>query len=120
VDAGPRLAVCWTALERLPMNVLWLGFRRRRHRADEDWLVLWPEATPCRTGRRGLPAGCVRRRACLVWTSRAGPYALPSLLAFAEPGHILFGRDYPWAPTEVIESFNDPRFRCRSPGVAHR
>lgn len=37
----------------------------------------------------------------------ASPYALPSLLAFAEPGHVLFGSDYPWAPTEVIESFND-------------
>jgi hypothetical protein len=55
-----------------------------------------------------------------VWTARVDPYALPSLLAFAEPGHILFGSDYPWAPTEVTESFNDPRFRCRSPGVAHR
>jgi hypothetical protein len=104
----------WLALsaafgdEAVPTKTGWsCGLRRGR-------------ATPCRTGRRGLPAGCVRRRACLVWTSRAGPYALPSLLAFAEPGHILFGRDYPWAPTEVIESFNDPRFRCKSPGVAHR
>ncbi|MEV8066850.1 amidohydrolase family protein [Streptomyces sp. NPDC085995] len=31
----------------------------------------------------------------------AGPAALPSLLAFARPGHLLFGSDWPVAPAEV-------------------
>lgn len=34
------------------------------------------------------------------------PYSLPSLLAFAEPGHVLYGSDYPWAPAPVIDSFD--------------
>lgn len=36
----------------------------------------------------------------------ASPSALPSLLAFAEPGHLLYGSDWPFAPTRVGTEFN--------------
>ncbi|MEQ5776956.1 amidohydrolase [Thalassospira sp. NFXS8] len=32
-------------------------------------------------------------------------YALPSLTAFAKPGHILFGSDFPYAPARIGQSF---------------
>ena len=33
------------------------------------------------------------------------PAALPSLLAFAKPGHVLFGSDWPYAPEPVVSYF---------------
>jgi predicted TIM-barrel fold metal-dependent hydrolase len=33
------------------------------------------------------------------------PTALPSLLAFAKPGHVLFGSDFPYAPDVVVGAF---------------
>jgi 6-methylsalicylate decarboxylase len=33
------------------------------------------------------------------------PTALPSLLAFAEPEHVLFGSDFPYAPAPVVGAF---------------
>ncbi|WP_167104321.1 amidohydrolase family protein [Mycobacterium sp. DL592] len=33
------------------------------------------------------------------------PSALPSLLAFADPGHVLFGSDFPFAPPVVVQYF---------------
>ena len=38
-------------------------------------------------------------------TALSTPTGLPSLLAFAAPGHILFGSDYPYAPAVVATSF---------------
>jgi predicted TIM-barrel fold metal-dependent hydrolase len=35
----------------------------------------------------------------------SSPASLPSLKAFAEPGHILFGTDFPFAPADVAASF---------------
>lgn len=35
----------------------------------------------------------------------AGPSVLPSLLAFAKPGHVLYGSDFPYAPAAVGASF---------------
>lgn len=35
----------------------------------------------------------------------ASPSALPSLLAFADPGRILFGSDWPFAPTPAVHYF---------------
>lgn len=35
----------------------------------------------------------------------ASPYSLPSLLAFAEPGHITFGSDWPYAPERAASSY---------------
>jgi 6-methylsalicylate decarboxylase len=35
----------------------------------------------------------------------SGPYALPSLLAFAEPTHVTFGSDWPYAPTGPALAF---------------
>ncbi|MEI5520325.1 amidohydrolase family protein [Streptomyces brasiliscabiei] len=35
----------------------------------------------------------------------AGPAALPSLLAFARPGHVLFGNDWPFAPSTAGQYF---------------
>ncbi|MBB4688679.1 amidohydrolase family protein [Amycolatopsis jiangsuensis] len=36
----------------------------------------------------------------------ASPSALPSLLAFAEPGHVLYGSDWPFAPEAAGEYYN--------------
>ena len=33
------------------------------------------------------------------------PTSLPSLLAFARPGHVLFGSDWPYCPTETVSYF---------------
>src|SRR5213593_1225695 len=33
------------------------------------------------------------------------PAALPSLLAFAKPGHVLFGSDWPYAPSIAVSYF---------------
>jgi predicted TIM-barrel fold metal-dependent hydrolase len=38
-------------------------------------------------------------------TALSTPAALPSLLAFAAPGHVLFGSDSPYAPPFVVEHF---------------
>jgi aminocarboxymuconate-semialdehyde decarboxylase len=35
----------------------------------------------------------------------SSPAALPSLKAFAENGHILFGTDFPFAPSDVVAYF---------------
>ncbi|MEC4612581.1 amidohydrolase family protein [Tsukamurella tyrosinosolvens] len=35
----------------------------------------------------------------------ASPAALPSLLAFADPGHVLFGSDWPFAPEAAVQYF---------------
>ena len=35
----------------------------------------------------------------------ASPAALPSLLAFARPGHVLFGSDWPFATPDLVASF---------------
>ncbi|WP_310784696.1 amidohydrolase family protein [Mycobacterium sp. Z3061] len=37
----------------------------------------------------------------------SSPAALPSLLAFAKPGHITFGSDFPFAPSFVGKMFSD-------------
>jgi len=36
----------------------------------------------------------------------ASPASLPSLLAFAQPGHVLYGSDWPFAPAEVGAYFD--------------
>lgn len=36
----------------------------------------------------------------------AGPFALPSLLAFAAPGHVLYGSDFPMLPEEWATGFD--------------
>ncbi|MEU3330175.1 amidohydrolase family protein [Streptomyces albus] len=36
----------------------------------------------------------------------ASPSALPALLAFAEPGHLLYGSDWPFAPREAGSYYN--------------
>jgi predicted TIM-barrel fold metal-dependent hydrolase len=36
----------------------------------------------------------------------SSPSSLPSLLAFAEPGHVLYGSDWPFAPQRVGKVFN--------------
>jgi hypothetical protein len=33
------------------------------------------------------------------------PTALPSLFAFTQPGHVVFGTDFPHAPEPVIRAF---------------
>jgi len=36
----------------------------------------------------------------------SSPTALPSLLAFAEPDHVLFGSDFPYAPVGTVAAFS--------------
>ena len=36
----------------------------------------------------------------------SSPTALPSLLAFAEPDHVLFGSDFPYAPAGAVAAFS--------------
>jgi predicted TIM-barrel fold metal-dependent hydrolase len=48
----------------------------------------------------------------------SGPAALPSLTAFAQQDHILFGTDYPFAPADVAASFTgklDAIYQADSP-----
>ena len=33
-------------------------------------------------------------------------WALPALLAFAEPGHVLYGSDWPFAPQDAVTYYN--------------
>ena len=35
----------------------------------------------------------------------AGTAALPTVLAFARPGHLVFGTDWPFAPQPVVDHF---------------
>lgn len=54
----------------------------------------------------------------------ASPSALPALLAFAEPGHVLYGSDWPFAPQDSRHLLQPlpgdlPRLRPR-PGRGHR
>lgn len=37
----------------------------------------------------------------------SGPFALPSLLAFADPTHILYGSDWPFATPQAVTYFNE-------------
>ncbi|MER5928992.1 amidohydrolase family protein [Streptomyces sp. NPDC002054] len=37
----------------------------------------------------------------------AGPASLPSLLAFAAPGHVLYGSDFPMVPEEWCGGFDE-------------
>jgi 6-methylsalicylate decarboxylase len=50
--------------------------------------------------------GIARLRRFYFDTALSGsPTALPSLLAFAEPDHVLFGSDFPYAPAPVVGAF---------------
>ena len=35
----------------------------------------------------------------------SSPAALPTLLAFAQPDHVVFGSDWPYSPTSVVQYF---------------
>ncbi|MFF3934971.1 amidohydrolase family protein [Streptomyces phaeofaciens] len=60
---------------------------------------LHPDATP-----EGLLGEL--RRFYFDTAISAGPAALPSLLAFAAPGHILYGSDFPMLPEEWATGFD--------------
>ncbi|WP_179956769.1 hypothetical protein [Amycolatopsis anabasis] len=38
----------------------------------------------------------------------ASPAALPSLPAFAKPGHVLYGSDWPFVPEPAVAYFTAP------------
>ncbi|MGW5345159.1 amidohydrolase family protein [Streptomyces sp. NPDC004050] len=55
----------------------------------------------------------------------AGPASLPSLLAFAAPGHVLYGSDFPMIPEECCDAFDDgldgyPRWEDGQLHAVHR
>jgi predicted TIM-barrel fold metal-dependent hydrolase len=57
-------------------------------------------------GKGSIPDGVSLFRRFYFDTALSGsPAALPSLLAFAEPDHVLFGSDHPHAPDGIIEHF---------------
>ena len=45
------------------------------------------------------------RRFYLDTALASSPFALPSLLAFADPTHITYGSDWPYAPTLIVDKF---------------
>lgn len=47
----------------------------------------------------------------------SSPAALPTLLAFARPGHILFGSDWPFAPAAASQYFANGLDSGVDPGV---
>lgn len=55
------------------------------------------------------PAGVVAylRRLYYDTAVSASPYALPSVLALAGPGHLCFGTDFPFVPEHVVEETID-------------
>ncbi|SOD89876.1 amidohydrolase family protein [Streptomyces sp. Ag109_G2-15] len=57
------------------------------------------------TGRSPLDILDDLRRFYFDTALSASPAALPTLLAFARPGHILFGSDWPFAPTAAGQYF---------------
>ena len=57
--------------------------------------------------KRDLADGVAQLRKFWFDTALSGsPSALPSLLAFAAPGHVLYGSDWPFAPEPIIAGFN--------------
>jgi len=56
-------------------------------------------------GQRPLDEVLADLRRFYFDTALSTPAALPSLLAFAAPGHVLFGSDSPYAPPMVVEHF---------------
>ncbi|GAA2629005.1 amidohydrolase family protein [Actinomadura fulvescens] len=48
----------------------------------------------------------------------SSPAALPSLLSFARPGHVLYGSDWPFAPELAVTYFNGPIAQDES--IGHR
>lgn len=49
----------------------------------------------------------------------SSPAALPTLLAFARPGHVLFGSDRPFAPTAASQYFTNGLDTGTAPDVRH-
>jgi predicted TIM-barrel fold metal-dependent hydrolase len=57
-------------------------------------------------GRQPLPELLEDFRSFFFDTAISGtPAALPSLLAFAKPGHVLFGSDFPFLPAPAVAHF---------------
>ena len=66
-----------------------------------NWLLLSAQAPPPPPSLRTLSA-------FYFDTALSGsPAALPSLLAFARPGHVLFGSDSPYIPNETVGYFTN-------------
>lgn len=57
---------------------------------------------------RDLPAVLAAFRSFYFDTAlSASPVTLPSLLAFAAPGHVVYGSDWPYAPDVVVSHFTE-------------
>ncbi len=52
-------------------------------------------------------------------TALSAPTALPSLLAFAAPDHVLFGSDWPYAPAFVVGLFTEELDRYEMSTTMH-
>jgi predicted TIM-barrel fold metal-dependent hydrolase len=70
--------------------------------------------------KRDLADGVAQLRKFWFDTALSGsPTALPSLLAFAEPGRVLYGSDWPFAPEPIIAGFNG-MYEAFAVGAAQR
>ena len=65
--------------------------------------VITTTALPARAA--GIDIAASLRRFYFDTALSSSPYALPALLAFAEPGHITFGTDWPYAAERAAESY---------------
>lgn len=65
--------------------------------------VITTTALPARTA--GIDIIASLKRFYFDTALSSSPYALPSLLAFAEPGHVTFGTDWPYAAERAAESY---------------
>lgn len=50
----------------------------------------------------------------------SSPAALPSMFAFAENSHVLYGSDFPYAPAHVGDAFNRKSANYRGLSVAQQ
>ncbi|MEH2461588.1 amidohydrolase family protein [Nostoc sp.] len=63
---------------------------------------------PACASDRTIKTGLKNLRRFYFDTALSGsPTALPSLLAFADPSHILYGSDYPYAPVQAVSYFTN-------------
>lgn len=73
------------------------------------WLIYRPAGmlphTPFEVGKSTDELVAQAQRFYFDTALSATPYTIPLLLQFAKPGHILFGSDFPNAPTPSIEFF---------------
>ncbi|WP_308120483.1 amidohydrolase family protein [Streptomyces bambusae] len=80
-----------------------------RYLGDPDFEPLWAELDPRLRPGGATPEDLLAelRRFWFDTAFCAGPASLPSLLAFAAPGRLLYGSDFPMLPEEWCSGYDD-------------